>query len=133
MPVRNQTPTTSAAISSTQGHRNLADRDPFVPVNTLSHDTTATVTVVLGAAIPDTFHHFPYFRISAFVYNKFSLSLGTQVGHVIGFQIALLEDVFHVIVCLCDGVRDLFFHHECNVFESFLFFLCTSVPENNGH
>ena len=79
MPERTQTPTTSAAMAVQI--RDFADRDPFVP------DSTATFTVVLGAAIPDAFHRLPSFRIIAFVYNIFSLSLGTQVGQVIGFQI----------------------------------------------
>ena len=42
-----------------QWYRNLADRHPSVPVNSTSHDSAATSTVVLGAAIPEAFHRLP--------------------------------------------------------------------------
>ena len=53
-------------------HRDLADRDPFVLVNSFNHDSAATSTVVLGAAIPEAFHRLPCFNIFASVNNKFS-------------------------------------------------------------
>ena len=72
MPVITQTPATSAAIAVPDKgtailliviHLSLS-----TPVN---HDTRATFTVVLGAAIPEAFHRLPSFRVGAFVYNTF--------------------------------------------------------------
>ena len=77
LPERTETPTTLAVMAVQMC--DFVDRDLFVP------DSTVTFTVFPGGAIPDAFHRLPSFRIIAFVYNF--LSLGTQVGQVIGFQI----------------------------------------------
>ena len=60
--------------TSSQWHRNSADRDPFVPVDTFDHDTASTLTVVLVAAIPEAFHRFPRLCIIASVTNNFPMS-----------------------------------------------------------
>ena len=93
--------------TDTQGHRNLADHDPCVPVSSFNHDTTSTSTVVLGASIPEAFHRVPCLSIIASVNNNFSLSLCSQVGPVISFLIVFPENVLHVNVNLRDGVCDL--------------------------
>ena len=102
---RTQTPTTSAAtaVPTPRSTATLLIVTLVVLVNSLNHDSTATSTVVLGAAIPEAFHHLPCFSIIASVNNNFSPSLCSQVGPVTSFLIVFPENVFHVIVSLRDG------------------------------
>ena len=75
--MRTHAPITSAAMAGPT-HKDTATLPiviHFVPVNSFNHDSEATSTVVLGAAIPEAFHHLPCSSIVASVNNNFPLSL----------------------------------------------------------